>query len=193
MGDLRRFRLDFRGSVSNARRLKLFRATYKASWGTPVKSVTTSCILILIGLPIFKTVESGTLTKGNFALLLKTLLPSCLLIIIAALFLVRGYILTKKQLIVKRLFWKNRVNLSKLVSAEFDSQAMLNSWRVLGNGGFFSITGLFWNQKLGLYRAFVTNEKNSIVLKFTDKVIVITPDNLQDMLTKLTSLLQIKK
>ena len=170
--------------------MKLFRATYKASWGTPLKTVTTICVLILIGLPILKTVERGTLTKGDLGLLLKTLLPSCLLIIIVALFLVRGYILTNKQLIVKRLFWKNRVNLSNLVSAEFDSQAMFNSWRVFGNGGFFSITGLFWNQKLGLYRAFVTNEKNSIVLKFTDKVIVITPDNPQDMVTKLTTLLQ---
>ena len=91
------------------------------------------------------------LTQWNFALVVKTLLPWCLLILIVALFQVRGYVLTSKQLIVKRLFWKNRVNLSSLVSAEFDSQAMSNSWRIFGNGGFFSITGLFWNQKLGIY------------------------------------------
>ncbi len=60
---------------------------------------------------------------------------------------------------------------------------------IFGNGGFFSITGIFWDKKLGLYRAFVTNEKNSIVLKFIDKVIVISPDNPQDMITNLTILL----
>ncbi len=169
--------------------MNLFRATYKASWGRHLKIVTTICVLILIGLPLFKIVESGMLTQWNFALVVKTLLPWCLLILIVALFLVRGYILTNKQLIVKRLFWRNRVNLRNLVSAEFNSQAMLNSWRVFGNGGFFSITGLLWNQKLGLYRAFVTNEKNCIVLKFTDKVIVITPNNPQDMITNLTILL----
>ena len=169
--------------------MNLFRVTYKASWGRHLKIVTTICVLILIGLPLFKIVESGMLTQWNFALIVKTLLPWCLLILIVALFQVRGYVLTSKQLIVKRLFWKNRVNLSSLVSAEFDSQAMSNSWRIFGNGGFFSITGIFWDKKLGLYRAFVTNEKNSIVLKFIDKVIVISPDNPQDMITNLTILL----
>lgn len=171
--------------------MNLFTLTYTASWGTPLKIVTTICVLILIVFPIVKVVESGMLTQWNFALVLKTLLPSCLLILIAALFLVRGYVLTNKQLIVKRLFWENRVNLSNLVSAEVDSQAMSNSWRVFGNGGFFSMTGIFWNKKLGRYRAFATNEKNSVILRFSDKVIVITPDNPQDMVTTLSSLPQI--
>ncbi len=126
--------------------MNLSTVTDMASWGTPLKIVTTICVLILIGLPIVKVVESGMLSQRNFALVLKTLLPSWLLILIAALFLVRGYVLTNKQLIVKRLFWENRVNLSNLVSAEVDSKAMSNSWRVFGNGGFFSMTGIFWNK-----------------------------------------------
>ena len=169
--------------------MNLFRATYKASWGRHLKTVTTICVLILIGFPLVEIVESVMLSQWNLGLVLKTLMPWCLLILVGVFFVVRGYILTNKELIVKRLWWKNRVNLGNLKSAEFDDEAMSNSWRISGLGGFFSITGIFWNKKLGLYRAFATNEKNSVVLKFTDKVIVITPDNPQDMITNLTILL----
>ena len=68
--------------------MKLVSESYTASWGTPLKIVTTICVLILIGFPVVKIVASGLLTKLDFALLLKTLLPSCLLVLIVALFLV---------------------------------------------------------------------------------------------------------
>ena len=66
--------------------------------------------------------------------------------------------------------------LSALRSVRSDPGAMRRSWRLLGNGGIFAITGWFQNRTLGRYRAFVTDPKRAIALTFQDRVIVISPD-----------------
>ncbi len=43
---------------------------------------------------------------------------------------------------------------------------MRGSLRLFGNGGMFSITGLYRNRALGNYRAFVTDLKKTVVLRF---------------------------
>ena len=151
--------------------------SFTASWGTPLKIVTSICILVVLAAPIIGMIISGMLTQLNPSLLAKIILIPCLFIIFMALFTVRGYVLTSDRLIIKRPLWENTVDLNNIVSAEFDPQAMSNSFRVFGNGGFFSMTGVFWNKKLGFYRIFGTDEKHSVVLKFPNKVIVVTPDN----------------
>ena len=38
------------------------------------------------------------------------------------------------------------------------------------------MTGCFWNRKLGRYRAYVTDPKRAVVLRFDDRVVVVSPD-----------------
>ena len=159
--------------------------SFTASWGTPLKIVTSICILIVLAAPLVGTIVSGMLTQFNSSLLAKTIIIPCLFIVFMALFTVRGYVLTSDRLIIKRPLWENTVDLNNIVSAEFDPQAMSNSFRVFGNGGFFSMSGVFWNKKLGFYRIFGTDEKHSVVLKFPDKTIVVTPDKPQNFVANL--------
>jgi hypothetical protein len=53
---------------------------------------------------------------------------------------------------------------------------MSYSIRTFGNGGLFSISGLFRNKTLGSYRAYATDPKRAVVLKYKKRTIVVTPD-----------------
>lgn len=98
------------------------------------------------------------------------------IILLCALFVVRGYSIANDALLIHRLFWKTRVSLSGLQSVKFDSDATRRSIRTLGNGGFFAFTGYFRNVELGTYRAFMTDRRRAVVLRFPDRVIVVSPD-----------------
>src|SRR5688572_353726 len=100
------------------------------------------------------------------------LLPLAI-ILVCALFVVRAYSITTGTLLIHRLFWKTRIPLSRLQSVKFDPEATRRSIRTLGNGGFFAFTGYFRNKELGAYRAFMTDRRLAVVLRFPDRVIVV--------------------
>jgi len=147
--------------------------TFNAPWGTSLKVTTGLSILILAGIiaiGIFTGPHNNSLwIFGMIALPLSMLF-------IASLFTIRGYVLTPEALLIRRLGWNSRVGLSGLQSAEVDAEAMSQSTRTFGNGGMFCIAGAFNNNKLGSYRAFVTDPKRSVVLRFSDRTVVVTPD-----------------
>ncbi len=93
----------------------------------------------------------------------------------AALFTVRGYRLEGRQLFVRRLLWETRLDLAGLRSAEADPGLLKGSLRLFGNGGLYSFSGLFWNRTLGRYRAWVTHHEDVVVLRFEDRVWVVSP------------------
>ena len=107
------------------------------------------------------------------------LLPLAI-ILICALFTVHGYSITNDTILVERLFWTTRVPLNALKSVVFDPDATRRSIRIFGNGGFFSFTGYFRNKELGSYRAFMTDRRRAVVLRFLDQVVVVSPDRPQD-------------
>jgi hypothetical protein len=91
------------------------------------------------------------------------------------LFLIRGYRLTSEEIWVRRLFWCTRVSLAELMSARVESGVMRWSVRLWGNGGFFSFTGFYFNRLLGRYRAWVTDPRRVVVLRFPARTVVISP------------------
>jgi hypothetical protein len=93
----------------------------------------------------------------------------------SVLFLIRGYSVTSEEMGVRRLFWCTRVSLAELISARVESGAMRWSVRLCGNGGFFSITGYYFNRSLGRYRAWVTDADRVVVLRFPSRTVVISP------------------
>ena len=104
-----------------------------------------------------------------------------------AAFMVRGYILIDSRLSIERPGWESRLDLSRLNSATVDPDALRGSLRLFGNGGFFSFTGWFRNKKLGIYRAYVTDTKRAVVLRFADKTVVITPDDPQKFVAEINA------
>ena len=98
------------------------------------------------------------------------------LVVGCAAFTVRGYELEGRMLRVRRLLWETPLNLAELLSVDHNPTAMRWSLRLMGNGGFFAITGWFRNRTLGKYRAFVTDPKRAVVMTFADRVVVVSPD-----------------
>lgn len=156
--------------------MDLVATTYSAPWGITLKTISGVTSLILIGIAVV-----GLLTgpKGNWIWVLSMVgIPLCILLI-TALFTVRGYVLTPNALLVKRLVWNTPISLQGLQTVEADSNAMEGSIKTMGNGGLFSFSGFFRNKRLGSYRALATDRRRCVVLKFDRNVIVITPDKPQ--------------
>jgi hypothetical protein len=114
------------------------------------------------------------------------LLPP-LILASGALFSVRGYSLRSGALVIHRLGWSSYVDLAALESAVHDPDAMSRSLRLFGNGGFFAFTGWYRNRKLGVYRAFVTDPRLSVVLRFPGRVVVVTPGAPERFVRQVTS------
>jgi len=116
------------------------------------------------------------------------ILCTCLCVIVVVgvgLFAVKGYGIEGNDFVVYRLMWKTRFPLNAIVQCWEDPQAMKSSWRVFGNGGFFSFTGLFRNKKLGSFHAYATDPQKSVVVKMLDRIIVVTPDSPSSLIAQL--------
>lgn len=159
--------------------------TFNAPWGTSLKLMTGLFVLILLGVPII-----GIFTGPNRSVIwiLSMIVIPLMILVITVFFMIRGYILTENTLLVQRLGWNSKLDLSGLTSAEADSQAMAKSIRTCGNGGMFCFAGTFRNKKLGSYRAFATDSSLSVILKFTNRVVVVTPDNPEEFVRKIKEL-----
>lgn len=153
--------------------------SFGAPWGKPLKVVSTFTVAMLLGITIvgFLTGPRG----GVDGMIWFTgMVVSPLLIVILSLpFAVRGYVLTRKALIIKRMGWYSRIDLQGIKDVEINPKAMARSIRTFGNGGLFGFTGLYWSRKLGSYRAYVTDFHLCVVLRLPKGIIVITPDDPQ--------------
>jgi hypothetical protein len=149
---------------------------FGAPMALSLKIITALVIVVVVTAGFLPLFLASPATTPRFALLLGPLLCGVLLLVIP-LFAVRGFEIHHRELLIQRPLWWTRVPLKGLVSAEADPQAMKGSIRLMGNGGFFAYTGLFRNRKLGKYRAFVTDPSRSVVLKFDDRTVVVSPED----------------
>jgi hypothetical protein len=144
--------------------------TFAAPWGKTLRWISALSVALLVVVAI----SSLLVKQPGWARPLVLLLPAILLG--SALFVIRNYTVEPRELLIRRLLWTTRVPLSGLRSAAFQPEAMHGSLRLWGNGGLFSITGWYRNPTLGIYRAFVTELKNTVVLQFEKRVVVISPE-----------------
>ncbi len=149
-----------------------------ARWSTVLKAASAVSVVVFLAIALL-------LPRGLFPGLAEPWRQSAdallhtvplAVLAIATLFVVRGYRLERGELVVRRLYWETRVPLAGLTAAWHDPRAMRRSVRMFGNGGLFSITGLYYNRALGRYRAFVTNPAAAVVLRARDRVVVVTPE-----------------
>ena len=138
-------------------------------------AVTTLCL----GLALFMFSNNRGIPPWAGCLPLAIVLGS-------APFAILGYEVTDNAILVHRLFWTTRLPLAGLKSAEFKPDVMKRSFRTLGNGGLFSITGLYSNRLLGSYRALVTDEHRTVVLRYSGRTVVISPDEPEQFVRELS-------
>lgn len=156
--------------------------TYQAPWGSALISI--SCLLAVLsvasvaGIPlILGSGPPGMLLMARWTL--PVIVLSCLP------FMIRSYAITDDAILIRRLFWTTRLDRGGLESAESVPKAMKNSLRICGNGGGFSFTGGYWSKSLGFYRAFVTDLERTVVLRFRNRTVVVSPHNPDDFVREL--------
>jgi hypothetical protein len=145
---------------------------YRAPWGIWTIIITVTIIAMFVVLIIF--------SPG-----MVTIIVSILLIVIGLVFSVRGYSINGNKLFVHRLGWVTEFQLTDLIKAAINPNAMRGSIRVFGIGGFFGYTGKFSNNHLGRFRAYVTDNSRCVILRFKGEILVISPENPEKFLEAL--------
>jgi hypothetical protein len=112
------------------------------------------------------------------------------LVLLGALpFMVRGYVLTEKQIEVRRLGWSTVLPLAGLVAVTGEPEGLRGSVRLFGNGGLFGISGWFWNRRIGRFRAYATDPGRVVLLRYRDgNKVVVTPHDVQHFIVRVRTL-----
>ena len=159
---------------------------FGAPWSTSVKWITALTVSFLVILVVFGISQLGDDGPGsNIILLLLGIVMPALLLLASFSWMIRGYVVEGEMLSVQRLGWRSKLDLKDLVSVEADPEAMASSIRTFGIGGLFCICGRFRNKNLGAYRAYATDPKRSVVLKFQNQTVVVTPDRPDDFVARI--------
>jgi len=141
---------------------------FNAPWGDLLIGLSVMSVALLAGLWVlmFTLKVTGHIFVEVFL---------CAIFVGCVPFVVRGYEIEGQTLYILRLGWKTREPLAGLQSAVADSSLIEDSYRILGNGGLLSFTGLYSSPRLGKYRAYLNDERKVVVLTFPDRKIVISP------------------
>ena len=162
---------------------------FKAPWGASLIFMTALCIVILLGVSLIGIFFGPRQNISFFPWIIAMVIFPLITLIISVFFIIRGYIITDDFLFIQRLGWKSKVDLTDLVSAEYNPDAMDSSIRTFGNGGLFAFAGAFYNKNIGSYRAFATIPERSVVLKFQKHTVVVTPDKPKEFVEKIKNVL----
>lgn len=158
---------------------------FAAPWSASLKVITAASCVILGILALTGLVTRGPGGVGGAIWFGAMVVVPLGVLIGSAFFIIRGYRLSPNTLTVLRPGWRIDISLANLQSAEVDPNAMKSSWRIFGNGGLFCFAGRFKNRKLGTYRALATDPSRSVVLRFEDRVVVVTPDRPKKFVSEL--------
>jgi len=153
--------------------------SFSAPWGRKVTLLTIltgSLLLVLPAIQVLAMRASHVGTRHPWVLLQVVIVPPAVLLG-CALFMVRSYTLDAGRLSIQRLFWSNTMDLGDLEAVYHDPEATKRSRKIWGNDGLFAMSGLFRNEPLGRYQAYITDPKRAVVLKLRTRTVVVTPDD----------------
>ncbi len=156
--------------------------SFKAPWSKALTFATLSVTVLVLAC------AAGLIVAIGDPIALSSAATLLAIWVGAALFAVRGYVLSPSALVVQRLLWRTEVSLDGLIRAVAEPRAMSGSYRLAGNGGLFSFSGQFTNRQLGRYRAFATAPRLAVVLELPKQKIVVTPDQPERFLSTLHAL-----
>ena len=150
--------------------------TYPAPWSRLLVGTTALGTLICIGASVAIALNAKN-EPGREAIIIAAAFLPMLVVAISALFTIRGYTITADEILVQRLLWPTRFERARLQTASIDPDALRGSIRLFGNGGLFAFAGWFRSPKLGGYRAYVTDPARTVILRFADRTVVVSPSD----------------
>src|ERR1035438_10386812 len=146
---------------------------YEAPWSTSLIVISVLTIVVCLGVSVGAWWEAQV---GHHPAPLQwvALLPLVILFG-CTLCTIRGYSISSDSILVHRLMWSTALSRAGLQSAQVEPDAMRGSLRTFGNGGAFSFTGFYYNKRLGSYRAYVTDPHRTVVLRYANRRVVLSP------------------
>lgn len=149
---------------------------YNVRWGALLVIMSTLLTALFVGLAISEFRQHGASACAGWLSL--ALVAGC------ALTSIRGYTVTPEAILIHRPLWDTRLPLAGLQSAR---QERVSPWRGIriGNPGFFSCTGWCYRPSLGLYRVFVTNGADRVVLRYACRTVVLSPSEPEQLIRDL--------
>lgn len=162
---------------------------FQAPWGKAVRFGTALGIVVLAAV-----LAAGLLTGPRHLWIWRlAMIGMPLVVMTSALpFMVRGYTLTSRSLVVHRLGFDTTLPLDDLRGVRGVADELRGSLRLFGNGGLFSITGWFWNRRLGRYRAFATDPDRAVLLEFARRKVLVTPHDPQAFIVQARKMLAMR-
>lgn len=157
---------------------------YQAPFGRSTVFITIFSALVMIVVPIALLVA---IPIALFSLAAISLILPVLILVVCFWHRVTGYHVDSHNLVIQRASFDFMIPIEEIESITLDSNAMSRSWRLFGNGGLFGFYGRFRNEAYGSYRAFVTDNKNIVVVKTKTAVYMISPENAEKFVEKLNS------
>ncbi len=145
---------------------------FRAPWCWSLRIISALATAVVVGVEVLAWTRSELPPLARLAMVF---VPAVMLVL-TALWTIRGYQLSAGVLSIRRLLWATRLPLAGLVSAQADATATRRSLRLFGNGGLFSFSGLFWNRRFGRYRMFATDPRLAVVLTFARGIVIVTPE-----------------
>jgi len=156
---------------------------YEAPWSTSLIVMSVFTTVILLGVAAGAWWEAQV---GHHPVPLRWLAILPLVILFGcALCTIRGYSISSDTILVHRLLWSTALPRVGLESAEAAPDAMRGSIRTFGNGGAFSFTGFYYNKRLRSYRAYVTDPRRSVILRYANRRVVLSPASPADFVDDL--------
>ena len=152
--------------------------SFSAPWGLRVTLMTGVALVIFLG-PVVTLLLAGLMENPGLALLAGSLLLVCItfLLLVARAYRIQGYVVSRDGVVVLRPGKNLSFDLAELESVEIDPKAMRWTYKAC-NGGLFSFGGKNCrNRRLGRYDAYATDPARSVVLRFPDRIVVMTPDD----------------
>jgi len=139
------------------------RQHFRAPWDTRVKIVTFGFLALAV---------AGVLTTGS-----AVSVPIVLIAVVVAAFGVRGHSVVGGTLLIHRLGWSTKFDLSTLRHVEFSPGITMGSIRAFGNGGLFGFVGYFRNELIGMYKAYATDGMRPVLLELPNTKPLVMPDS----------------
>jgi hypothetical protein len=160
-------------------------AEFSAPWNRRLSVTTAVSLAILLAVTLAALLAGPRQLAWRVAL---TMLPA--LVLLGTLpFMVRGYVLTDRDIEIRRLGWRTVLPLDGLVAVTGEPQGLRGSVRLFGNGGLFAVSGWFWNRRIGRFRAYVTDPERAVLLRYRDgRQVMLTPHDVQHFIVRARTL-----
>jgi hypothetical protein len=169
--------------------MRLVLAEFSAPWSRSLCVVTGGSVAVLL-----IVILVGLLAAPRQLPLVRAgLVVVPLVLLLGALpFMIRGYVLTERNLEVRRLGWSTTLPLAGLLAVSGEPEGLRGSVRLFGNGGLFGISGWFWNRRIGRFRAYATDPGRVVLLRYRDgRKVVVTPDDVQHFIVRVRTLAKV--